>query len=101
MPLYDYRCQACGTRFQSRHGFNDPAPVCPACQRADVQRLIVTAPAIARGMLALAGDSRGATKEQLRAKWAEETPRLRKKLADKLGEDAVNRYAPTLNTSYE
>ncbi len=101
MPLYDYRCQACGTRFQSRHGFNDPVPSCPACQSANIQRLIMTAPAIARGMLALAGDSRGATKEQLRAKWAEETPRLRKKLVDKLGEDAVNRYAPTLNTSYE
>jgi hypothetical protein len=52
-------------------------------------------------MLALAGDSRRASKEQLRDKWAEETPKLRKKLVDKLGEDVVNRNAPTLNTKFD
>jgi hypothetical protein len=41
------------------------------------------------------------TKDELRAKWAEETPKLRKKLVDKLGEETVNRNAPTLNHKYE
>jgi putative FmdB family regulatory protein len=101
MPLYDYRCESCGQPFQVRHGFDDPTPVCPLCGAAEVKRIITTAPAVARGVLTLAGDSRSATKEQLKDKWAEETPKLRKKLVDKLGEDVVNRNAPTLNATYD
>jgi putative FmdB family regulatory protein len=100
MPLYDYRCERCGERFQARHGFDDPAPGCPACGQP-AKRVIATAPTIARGILTLAGDSRRASKEQLRDKWAEETPKLRRKLVDKLGEDVVNRNAPTLNKKYD
>ncbi len=98
MPLYDYRC-ANGHSFEARHGFDAPAPPCPACGETSVQRLITTAPAVAQGMNASLGAN--ASKEQLQAKWAEETPKLREKLASKLGEDAVNRYAPSLNTKYE
>lgn len=101
MPLYDYRCQECGEPFQERHGFDDPMPSCPACGSGDVQRLIVQAPTVARGMTTLAGDSRRASKEQLRDKWAEETPKLRKQLVDKLGEDVVNRNAPSLNAKFD
>jgi putative FmdB family regulatory protein len=100
MPLYDYRCRVCGKPFEARHRFNDPSPACPHCGQPDVQRLITTTPLQARGMAALAGDSRSASKEQLRDKWAEETPKLRKKLVDKLGEDYVSRNAPTLNKDY-
>ena len=101
MPLYDYRCEACGERFEARHGFNEPAPPCPACSAAAVKRVIRSAPTFAQGIVTLAGDSRHASKEQLQDKWAEETPKLRKKLVDKLGEDVVNRNAPTLNTKYD
>jgi putative FmdB family regulatory protein len=101
MPLYDYRCETCGQPFQVKHGFNESASACPHCQSVDVHRIITSAPSIARGMLTLAGDSKHATKEQLQDKWAEETPKLRKKLVDKLGEDVVNRNAPTLNHKFE
>lgn len=101
MPLYDYRCAACGERFEARHGFDAPAPACPACQSSAVKRVIAQAPSVARGMAALAGDSRGASREQLADKWAEETPKLRRKLVDKLGEDVVSRNAPTLNRNYD
>jgi putative FmdB family regulatory protein len=101
MPLYDYRCQSCGSTFEAKHGFQDDAPPCPVCGHVGVQRLITRAPTFARGILTLAGDSKHATKEQLQDKWAEETPKLRKKLVDKLGEDVVNRNAPTLNKKYE
>jgi len=100
MPLYDYRCESCGKTFEARHGFSDPAPVCPHCGQAQVHRMILSAPTHARGMLTLAGDSSRASKEQLQDKWAEETPKLRKKLVDKLGEDVVNRNAPSLNHKY-
>ena len=101
MPLYDYRCEACGQPFEVRLGFNDPAPVCPHCGNVAVKRLIITVPAVAKGILANAGDSRISTKEQLKDKWAEETPKLRKKLVDKLGEDFVRKNAPTLGSGSE
>jgi putative FmdB family regulatory protein len=101
MPLYDYRCPNCDNTFEARHGITEDAPACPACDYVEVKRIITTTPRIAGGMSTNAGDSRGATKDQLRDKWAEETPKLRQKLVDKLGEDTVNRMAPTLNTSYD
>lgn len=98
MPLYDYRC-ANGHTFEARHGFNDPAPACPECGEANVQRVITAAPGVMQGINASAG--KNASKEDLRSKWAEETPKLREKLVSKLGEDTVNKYAPTLNTKYD
>lgn len=98
MPLYDYRCGNCGKPFEARHGFDDHASVCPHCGHTEVKRVILHAPTIAAGVLANAGNSRKASKEQLQDKWAEETPKLRKKLVDKLGEDFVSKNAPTLNT---
>jgi putative FmdB family regulatory protein len=99
MPLYDYKCTVCATAFEARHGFTAPAPACPACG-AEAQRVITTAPAQLNGMTASAG-GKNASKEQLRGKWAEETPKLREQLVSKLGEDTVNRYAPSLNTTYD
>jgi putative FmdB family regulatory protein len=101
MPYYDYKCPNCGHRFEARHGFDEAAPPCPACQHAEVKRVITRAPTVAGGMLTDAGDGRRASKEQLQDKWAEETPKLRRKLADKLGEDTVSRLAPPLNTNYD
>lgn len=101
MPLYDYRCDNCAAEFEARHGFDAPAPDCPQCESTHVQRIITRAPRSLKGMTADAGSGGTATKEELRDKWAEETPKLRKKLVDKLGEDTVNKYAPTLNTKYD
>lgn len=99
MPLYDYQCPQCEHQFEARHGFSEPAPPCPKCAFAEVQRLILKAPLVAQGMLAKASDTNFVSKEQLQNKWAEETPKLRKKLVDKLGEDTVNKYAPTLKSN--
>jgi putative FmdB family regulatory protein len=96
MPLYDYRCPACGEQFEARHSFTAPAPACPHCGTAEPQRIITTAPRALKGMMADAGSSRKASKEQLKAKWAEETPKLREQLTKKLGEDTVRRNAPSL-----
>jgi putative FmdB family regulatory protein len=96
MPVYDYKCPECGHRFEARHGFNDTVPPCPACSFAEAQRVITSAPTVAGGVLTHAGDGHRASKEQLRDKWSEETPRLRKKLVDKLGEDTVRKNAPSL-----
>ena len=96
MPVYDYKCPECENRFEVKHGFSESAPPCPQCGHVDVQRLITTAPTVAGGMLTNAGDSRRASKDQLQDKWSEETPKLRKKLVDKLGEKTVRENAPSL-----
>lgn len=32
MPVYEYRCKACGKTHEIEHGFNDPRPTaCAAC----------------------------------------------------------------------
>jgi putative FmdB family regulatory protein len=92
MPRYDYECETCGAVFEVRHGFNDAPPPCPE-GHTTVHKLITTAPRMLKGMAALA--SKNASKEELRDKWAEETPKLRKKLVDKLGEDTVNKMGGT------
>lgn len=101
MPFYDYRCPVCGHRFEAHHAMNASAPACPSCGEAAPVKLITTAPAVSGGMAASAGDSRGASKEQIRSKWAEETPKLREKLVSKLGEDFVNRNAPSLKPNHD
>jgi putative FmdB family regulatory protein len=94
MPRYDYQCDTCDVTFEAKHGFDDPPPPCPN-GHATVHKLITSPPRLRKGMAALA--SKNATKEELRDKWAEETPNLRKKLVDKLGEDAVNRIGGSIN----
>lgn len=41
MPIYDYRCEACGHEFEDLRGFNDPDPdSCPECGKDTVKKLI-------------------------------------------------------------
>ncbi|MEL6527541.1 MAG: zinc ribbon domain-containing protein [Chloroflexota bacterium] len=90
MPMYDYRCKACGYEFTETHSINESAFDCPECESEDLQRLITSAPTFARGILTHAGDGYRASKEELQAKWREETPKLQKKIRDKLGPEAAN-----------
>lgn len=46
MPLYDYDCAACGTRFEVVHGVHADGPAtCPACGSGPVRKAFAT-PAI-------------------------------------------------------
>jgi putative FmdB family regulatory protein len=41
MPIYEYRCEACGHEFEDLRGFNDPDPeACPECRKDAVRKLI-------------------------------------------------------------
>src|SRR5918996_5352223 len=42
MPIYEYRCKACGRSFTFLYGVsrNSRDPACPACQGKDLARLI-------------------------------------------------------------
>ena len=46
MPLYEYRCDACGHRFEKIQKFSDPpVDVCPNCGARQVEKLL-SSPAI-------------------------------------------------------
>ncbi len=46
MPLYEYRCDACGSTFEKIRKFSDePLEVCEKCGKGPVQKLI-SSPAI-------------------------------------------------------
>jgi len=46
MPLYEYRCEACGQQFEVIRKFSDPElEVCTLCGKGPVQRLM-SSPAI-------------------------------------------------------
>ena len=46
MPLYEYKCDACGRRFELIRKFSDPQlENCPHCESSSVRRLM-SAPAI-------------------------------------------------------
>jgi len=60
MPLYDYRCEACGKVTEIRHGFNDTnAEPCPACG-GTLTRVFNPAPIIFNGSGFYVTDSRPA-----------------------------------------
>jgi putative FmdB family regulatory protein len=41
MPTYEYRCNACGFRFEAFQSIKeDPVKTCPTCGKDEVERLI-------------------------------------------------------------
>jgi len=64
MPLYDYRCAACGKVTEIRHGFNDTnTEPCPHCGGA-LSRVFNPAPIIFNGSGFYKTDSRSAPKAE-------------------------------------
>jgi putative FmdB family regulatory protein len=46
MPLYEYQCEACGSRFEKIRKFSDPPlEVCAVCGKGPVEKLL-SSPAI-------------------------------------------------------
>ena len=40
MPIFEYSCKSCGKEFEALVRSHDPAPACPACSGADLEKLI-------------------------------------------------------------
>ena len=60
MPAYDYRCQACGNRFEAWQKItDDPIQVCPKCS-GHVQRIIHATGIVFKGGGFYSTDHRGA-----------------------------------------
>lgn len=44
MPLYEYRCDACGHEFEALQKMNDEALVhCPSCEAPELKKLVSAA----------------------------------------------------------
>jgi len=49
MPIYEYKCSECNSRFEKRQGFSDDVvTICPHCQ-ASSRRILCPAPVIFKG----------------------------------------------------
>lgn len=49
MPIYEYRCKSCCTKFEERRTFEDTAPaMCPVC-RKEARRIFSPVPIIYKG----------------------------------------------------
>ena len=91
MPIYEYRCNACGRTFTFLYGVsrNSRDPACPACQGKDLSRLISRVARV-RSEDAMLEDLADPTKigdvEDPRslAKWAKQ---MGSALGDEAGED--------------
>jgi putative FmdB family regulatory protein len=42
MPLYDYQCRKCGHEFEALVRAWDPAPSCPECGGAELDKMLPT-----------------------------------------------------------
>ncbi len=43
MPIYEYRCDSCGSEFEHLHKrLNEPAPPCPSCGQTEIKKLLST-----------------------------------------------------------
>jgi putative FmdB family regulatory protein len=78
MPLYEYICKGCKHEFEALVRPQDPAPACPSCKSADLERL--------------QSAFRMATEEQTRARVKAE----RKKLLPKHRAEQNEEYQHTL-----
>ncbi len=59
MPVYDYECSSCLTRFEIIRGFNENGSVsCPECG-CDAQRIFTSVPVIFKGSGFYVTDHRG------------------------------------------
>jgi putative FmdB family regulatory protein len=50
MPIFEYRCRGCGHEFERLVLPTTPAPACPECKSADLEKLLSTAAVSTDGM---------------------------------------------------
>ncbi len=56
MPIYDYKCDGCGCRFELSHAMSaDPVKVCPECGVEKVRKMLTTGGVIGERHGAAAG----------------------------------------------
>ena len=75
MPIYEYECKNCGTRFDKMQPItSDPVKICPNCGQEQVRRVIQPVGVIFKGSGWYINDNRKSTSESVPASAKSETP---------------------------
>ena len=72
MPIYTYRCEACGVQFERHQSFTDiPLKTCPECRKKALKKVITPTKIIFKGSGFYATDHKSASGESSSAKKAD------------------------------
>jgi putative FmdB family regulatory protein len=78
MPVYTYRCENCGVRFERLQGFNDPVLTrCPECNKKSLRKVYTPVGIVFKGSGFYATDHRspsGAYERSAKANEPEKKP---------------------------
>ncbi len=56
MPIYDYKCDGCGHRFERNHPMSaEPVKVCPECGVEKVRKVLTTGGVVGGGSASAGG----------------------------------------------
>jgi len=74
MPVYTYRCENCGVRFERLQGFNDPVLTrCPECNKKSLRKVYTPVGIVFKGSGFYATDHRSPSGSVDRSSKAPET----------------------------
>ncbi len=83
MPIYEYRCQACGHEFEKLQKISDPVITeCPECHQSEVKKLISAAGFRLKGGGWYETDFKQSGKRNLAGDGAEKSPKSETTSAD-------------------
>jgi len=72
MPVYTYRCEACGVQFEKHQSFQDaPLKTCPECRKKKLKKVITPTRIIFKGSGFYATDHRSPSGSKSRESKAE------------------------------
>ena len=84
MPIYEYRCEACGHELEILQKISDePLTVCPECGKPALKKLISAGGFILKGTGWYETDFKGGNKKASEKKEAKKTPDKSAKPAEK------------------
>ncbi|MBK8617127.1 MAG: zinc ribbon domain-containing protein [Anaerolineales bacterium] len=80
MPVYTYRCEACGIQFERHQSFTDtPLKTCPECRKKALKKVITPTKIIFKGSGFYATDHKSPSGDTSSAKKAEKAEKAEKK----------------------
>ncbi|MBI5945451.1 MAG: zinc ribbon domain-containing protein [Chloroflexi bacterium] len=72
MPVYTYRCEACGIQFERHQSFTDtPLKTCPECRKKALKKVITPTKIIFKGSGFYATDHKSPSGESTKPKKSE------------------------------
>jgi putative FmdB family regulatory protein len=101
MPIYTYRCEACGVQFERHQSFTDaPLKTCPECRKKALKKVITPTKIIFKGSGFYATDNKSPSGDTSNIKKAEKAEKADKKESS-TKESSSSESKPTSKESSE